>query len=225
MGSRSTPSEARTFDRMARIYEGLTSFWSNGRVRMSKASQLEEISPGDRVLYVGVGTGEDAIEAVEAGASVTCLDLSAEMIDLVRRRMAVAGVSAELIHGDLFIHAGSYDVVCANFLLDCFPPAQMLTALDHLVGLVRPGGKFLVADVTTPQGSIAARVFTTVHHGIAFGVTWLQRLTPRYPVYDYPPLFAAAGLEVVGRRFFRLWRRGPVVYQAITAVRPHRHPV
>jgi demethylmenaquinone methyltransferase/2-methoxy-6-polyprenyl-1,4-benzoquinol methylase len=193
--------------------------WSNGRVALAKQAQIALIRPGDRVLYAGAGTGEDAIEAARMGAAVTCLDLSAEMLALVGRRFEAEGLEVELVHEDLFNHGGAYDVVCANFLLDCFPQDGMFRALLRLVELVEPGGLFLVADVTIPQGSVWERVFTRAHHSVAFGVTWLQGLTPRYPVYDYPRLFAQAGLDIAIRHFFPLWEGGPVVYQMITAVK------
>jgi len=221
VADRQTDAKAlRTFDRMAKVYDGLTAFWSNGRVSRCKLAQLEHIGPGDKVLYVGVGTGEEAVEAVRKGADVTCLDLASEMIEIVRSRLAKNALEARLIHGDMFDHHESYDVVCANFFLDCFDPDGMRRAAEHLIGLVRPGGRFLVSDVTTPQGSLPARWFTAAHHSVAFAVSRLQGLTPWYPVYDYPSVFEASGLEIVEREFFALWNGGPVVYQALAARKP-----
>lgn len=208
---------AGTFDRMAARYERLTNWYSNGRVRMSKLAQLEHLEPGQRVLYAGIGTGEDAIEAIRLGARVSGLDLSKEMVALVDGRCRESGLEIELHHGSLFDHRPEepYDVVCANFLLDCFPVEQSFEAMRHLVGLVRPEGLFLVADVTPPTGSPLARLVATIHHFGAFAFTRLQGLTPWFPLYDYPEMLGRLGVTVESRRFFPLWEGGPILFQSL----------
>lgn len=218
MPSGTTP-RLHTYDGMARYYDRLVGIWSNGRVAAAKRAEIELIRPGDRVLYAGAGTGADAIEAARKGADVTCLDISTKMLGLIEGRFAKEGLPVHLVHDDLFRHEGEYDVVCANFFLDCFHREEMIRALLKLVSMVEPGGLLLVADVTQPVGAAWERAFMTVHHGVAFAVSWLQRLTPLYGVYDYPGLLAHAGLEIAVRRFFPLWEGGPVAYQMIGAVK------
>jgi 2-polyprenyl-3-methyl-5-hydroxy-6-metoxy-1,4-benzoquinol methylase len=202
---------------MAARYDRLTDWYSRGRVRMSKLAQLDHLSAGQRVLYAGVGTGEDAIEAIRLGAVVTGIDLSRKMITLVEGRCRQAGLEIELHQLSLFDHrpAEPYDVVCANYLLDCFPAEQALVAMRHLVGLVRPGGLFLIADVTPPTGSPLARTLARVHHFGAFSFTRLQGLTPLFPLYDYPEMLGRLGVEVESRRFFPLWEGGPILFQSL----------
>lgn len=208
---------AGTFDRMAARYDRLTDWYSRGRVRMSKLAQLDHLTAGQRVLYAGVGTGEDAIEAIRAGAIVTGLDLSVEMIALVEGRCRESGLEIELHQGSLFDFrpAQTYDVVCANYLLDCFPPDQAFWAMRHLVGLVRPGGLFLIADVTPLSGPLPARLVAAIHHLGAFSFTRLQGLTPLFPLYDYPEMLGRLGVVVESRRFFSLWEGGPILFQSL----------
>ena len=65
---------------LAFIYDELASFYSLGRIAQSKRAQLSAIEPGARVLYAGVGRGEDAILAARFGAQVT-FDISTEQLD------------------------------------------------------------------------------------------------------------------------------------------------
>src|SRR5262245_46786191 len=63
------------YDRVASLYDILSHVYSGGQIRACKAAQLTHIKPTDRVLYAGVGGGEDALEAARLGASVTVVDL------------------------------------------------------------------------------------------------------------------------------------------------------
>ncbi len=63
---------------------------------------LEALGPvkGRRVLDVGTGTGRAAIGLAEAGAIVTGIDASAEMLAVARSRAAAARVSVTFERGD-----------------------------------------------------------------------------------------------------------------------------
>src|SRR5947207_14159426 len=56
--------------------------------------------PGQDVLDVATGTGNAAILAAQEGAKVTGLDLTPELLDAARRRIAETGVEFALIEGD-----------------------------------------------------------------------------------------------------------------------------
>lgn len=213
-------SPSGSYDRMARVYDPMVGMWSNGRVKASKLAQLEHMEPGDRVIYVGAGTGQGAIEAARRGAEVTCLDHSEEMVRMIRDRFAGEVLDVDLVHDDLFAHTGEYDVVCANFFFDTFDEDRVVDAVAHTAGLARPGGTLLVADVAVPEGSAPARWFMTGHHWVPFAVSRLQGLTPWFPIYDYPAILGGLGLEVVAEQRFRLWPAGPVAYQNTVARRP-----
>ena len=51
------------------FYDELAAFYSRGRIGATKQSQLQYLKPADRVLYPGVGRGEDAIQAARGGAA------------------------------------------------------------------------------------------------------------------------------------------------------------
>lgn len=219
----STSARGRSHTKVASIYERLGQVYSGGQIAAAKRSQLWQMRPGDRVLYAGVGAGEDAAEAARLGAALTCLDLSAAMLARVERRLAAAGQSAELICGNAFEHArpGYYDIICANFFLNCLTEPAMRDMLLHLATLVRPGGKLLIADLAVPQGCLLARWFHRAYTRAANVIFWALGLVPLHPIYDYRRYFAAAGLRCAGERSFRLYGVGPVAYESLTAV---RHP-
>lgn len=126
------------FDSLAARYDRS---WTNSPIgRIQRSAVWREIDPlvqpGDRILDLGCGTGEDALHLLEAGATVNAIDGSAGMVEAARRR----GVNARLLRieqiGDL---SGTYDLALSNFgALNC---VRDLSALRQpLATLIRPGG-------------------------------------------------------------------------------------
>ena len=212
---------SRNYDRAAWFYEKSAKFYSTNQIRASKRYQLNFISPGMKVLYLGAGAGEDAAMAVAAGAKVTCIDISQGMLEQVRRRLTREGHSAELLCVDAFEYqpASPFDVVAANYFLNVFRFETMKRMLLHSAKFVSPGGKYLIADVALPQGNLLAKSFNLAYLKMAMASFWFLGLVPWHENYDYPALFPQAGLKLDQIEYFRFARCGPVLFQSIVATR------
>jgi demethylmenaquinone methyltransferase/2-methoxy-6-polyprenyl-1,4-benzoquinol methylase len=208
---------ARNYDRAARFYGISAGIYSLNQIARSKAHQIRFIQPGDRVIYLGVGSGEDAETAAARGADVTCVDISAGMLSATRRRLAARQLTAELICSSALEldHYDRYDVCCANYFLNMFRPGDMLTMMKHAVRLVRPGGRFMIADVALPQGNPLYRSFNRIYRKLAMVSFWTLGLVPLHRDYDYASHFGDLRLAIEETRYFRLFPRGPVVYQCL----------
>ncbi len=211
----------RNYDRAAWFYEKSAKIYSTNQIRSSKRYQLKYIKSGEKVLYLGAGCGEDAIMAARHGANVTCLDISKGMLDQVQRKLDEEGLTAELICQNAFDHdrLGYYDVVAANYFLNVFRMEGMVKMLNHSAQLVRPHGKYLIADVVSSEGNIFARAFSTVYLKMAMVSFWMMGLVPIHRNYDYGSYFAEAGLTLEHIEYFRLAKQGPVLFQSIVAAR------
>ena len=211
----------RTYDRMAPFYERLTDAYALGCLDRARRWQLTHIEPGMRVLYVGIGPGSDALAAAEKGADVTGVDVSSRMIDLAARRFSSAGRSAAFHRVDLFEYEPPlpYDVVVANFLVDCFDVSTRPRVVDRCAGFLRPGGRVLVSDTGLPRGSRAARAAWYAYHGIAYATTWVQGITPWLPVLDLDGYLRESGFVVEDHVFHRPGRSGPVLFESITGLK------
>lgn len=112
------------------------------------------IGPGDRVLDVACGTGNAAIPAAQAGATVVGVDLTPELFDAARARAEAEGVEIEWLEGDaeeLPFENESFDVVISTF--GCmFAPRHEVTA-GELVRVLKPGGRLGIAS-WTPDGAV-----------------------------------------------------------------------
>lgn len=107
-------------------------------------------APPARVLDLGCGTARHALAMAAAGAAVTGVERSAEMLAHARRNLAGAGAAAErvtLVPGDAcgYRDGGRYDLVTLLFHVmsyqtaDAEVRAALATARAHLA----PGGALL----------------------------------------------------------------------------------
>lgn len=208
---------AGKFDGISGWYDRLANWYSWGQIRRAKLSQIKYINRGDKVIYCGVGTGEEAVAACKAGAQVTCVDNSRKMLDQLAARLAAEGLSAELIHGDLFKHRkfGHYDVVVANFFLNCFHDEPMIRALMYQMGLARRNGLLMIADIAPLQGNIFSRLWQWAYNLVGIVPFWLMGLVPYHRVYDYGKICPVIRLKHEKTETFRLLPFGPPAFQSL----------
>jgi ubiquinone/menaquinone biosynthesis C-methylase UbiE len=114
-------------------------------VRAAWAQRLRGWLPDDGadVLDVGCGTGSLALLLAEQGHTVTGVDLSPNMVEHARRKLAGRGT---VLLGDAAAPpvGGRFDVVLCRHLLWTLPdPAA---ALRRWVGLLRPGGHLVLVE-------------------------------------------------------------------------------
>jgi ubiquinone/menaquinone biosynthesis C-methylase UbiE len=111
------------------------------------------IRRGQRVLDVASGTGNAAIRAAMAGASVVAVDLTPEHFEAGRRAARAEGVEVEWIEGDaeaLPFDDGDFDVVMSSFGA-IFAPDHGQVA-GELLRVCRPGGTIGMMNFT-PEGA------------------------------------------------------------------------
>ena len=136
------------------------------------------VQEGDAVLDVACGTGNAAIPAAVAGATVTGLDITPELFEDARRRAAEAGVEIDWVEGDaeqLPFEDGSFDVVLSTF--GCMFAPNQSTAAAEIARVLRPGGRLGIA-AWRPEGAIGQ-----------FFVTIAKHAPPPPPGFQPPPLW------------------------------------
>jgi ubiquinone/menaquinone biosynthesis C-methylase UbiE len=196
----------RSYEIVAPFYEELARALSLGRIGAAKRSQLEAFAPGARVLYAGVGSGEDAEEAVHAGLEVTALDLSPRMLARLRERLGGRACDVCFHCEDFLAHRGeAYDALTLNFFLNVFGPVEVERVLDHAVGLLEPaGGRVAIADFAPPRNGVERALFE-LHYRPLLWASWGLGLAALHPIYDYRTLLAARGGRVIAERRFGVY--------------------
>ena len=212
--------KSRNYDAVAGFYETLANLYSFGLIRRAKLAELDYLKAGDRVLYLGAGSGEEAVAAARAGARVTAIDLSARMIERLRRRLARKGLAAELIAGDALALDPDplFDAVCGNYFFNVFGPDDMPVVLARAVTYVRPGGHLMIADMAPPAGLLGPLAWLYLKFGLSF--FWLLGLASQHPIYDYRKAAADLDLIEVAVHDHRLFGIGPALYRTLVLAKP-----
>jgi arsenite methyltransferase len=115
-------------------------------------TQFAKIAPGDTVLDLGSGAGNDCFVArAETGETgkVIGVDFTPKMLELARQNAEKRGFNnVEFRQGDieeLPVTADSVDVVVSNCVLNLVPDKAKV--FNEIKRVLRPGGHFSISDV------------------------------------------------------------------------------
>jgi SAM-dependent methyltransferase len=129
-----------------------------------RTAEAAKPSAGDTVLDVACGAGNATIPAAKAGAKVTGLDLTPELLVAGRKVADEAGVEIDWVEGDaeqLPFDDGSFKVVMSVF--GCmFAPDQRAAAAE-IARVLEPGGRIAIA-AWTPEGAMGKFFATSASH-------------------------------------------------------------
>ena len=171
------------FDRIAGVYDVMNSVMTAGlhhRWR-ERAVDLARVGPGSRALDVATGTGDLAIALAARGAEVVGSDFSEGMLD--RARLKSSAVTWE--HGnalDLSYPDDTFDASTVGFGARNF--SDLAQGLREMTRVVRPGGRVVVLEITTPTRPPLSTFFSLWFDRV---VPLLGRVTGEDQAYTYLP--------------------------------------
>lgn len=165
------------FDRISGVYDLLNTAMTAGlhhRWR-ERAAQEARIGPGSRVLDVATGTGDLALELgrrVGPEGEVIGSDFAEGMLDRARAKASAAGPGGarpRFEWGDamaLPYEDDSFDAATVGFGARNFD--DLARGLSEMVRVVRPGGRVVVLEITTPTRPPLSSFYSL----------WFDRLVP-----------------------------------------------
>jgi demethylmenaquinone methyltransferase/2-methoxy-6-polyprenyl-1,4-benzoquinol methylase len=147
------------FDRIAGVYDLMNTAMTAGLHHSwrARAADLAGVGPGSRVLDVATGTGDLAIELarrVTPGGEVLGGDFADAMLARARAKAAAGepgAVRPRFEHADalaLPYEDGTFDAATVGFGARNFEDLGL--GLAEMVRVVRPGGRVVVLEITTP---------------------------------------------------------------------------
>lgn len=182
------------FDRIAGLYDRMNTVMTAGMHHRwrRRAADLAAVPHGGRALDVATGTGDLALElARRVGplGEVIGTDFSTRMLELAQAKAAAPGGEVagrlrfefanalELPYPDDAFDAATVGFGARNF-------ASLERGLGQMVRVVRPGGRVVVLEITTPQRPPLSYFFDVWFDRI---VPELGRLAGDPDAYSYLP--------------------------------------
>lgn len=161
--TKSRASIKRMFDDVAPTYDflnhllslGIDNYWRAKAT--SRAKELLGSNRAPRILDVATGTGDlaNAMSKI-AGATVTALDLSPEMLLLARKKYPqitfIEGYAEKLPFGN-----ASFDVVSAGFGVRNFE--NLNEGMREFHRVLKPGGHALIIEPMIPRNAIMKKLY------------------------------------------------------------------
>lgn len=158
-GGLDEPQVRAMFDRIAGLYDRMNSVMTAGLHHdwRRRAADLAELSPGGRALDVATGTGDLALELatrVGADGEVVGVDFSERMLELARAKAAASpgGAIVRFESGNalaLEYPDDEFDAATVGFGARNF--SDLGGGLSEMARAVRPGGRVVVLEITTPR--------------------------------------------------------------------------
>jgi demethylmenaquinone methyltransferase / 2-methoxy-6-polyprenyl-1,4-benzoquinol methylase len=197
-GTLPEPQVRAMFDRIAGVYDRMNAVMTAGLHHhwRRRAADLAAVGPGDRVLDVATGTGDLALELarrVGPGGSVIGADFSERMLEIARSKADAQRTTGAVPAGvDLRFEPanalalpyvdGEFDAATVGFGARNF--SDLDRGIAEMVRVVRPGGRVVVLEITTPTEPPLS----------TFLELWFDRIIPALgrmagdaAAYDYLP--------------------------------------
>ncbi|HYZ28770.1 MAG TPA: class I SAM-dependent methyltransferase [Thermoleophilaceae bacterium] len=149
-GRLAEPQVEAMFDRIASVYDLMNSVMTAGMHQRwrERAVDRARVGPGSRALDVATGTGDLAIALRERGAEVVAVDFAEKMLEIARKKAPAiefrTGNALALDFPDDAFDAATVGFGARNF-------DDLDRGLSEMARVVKPGGRVVVLEITTPQ--------------------------------------------------------------------------
>ena len=147
----------RVYEKLANVYDLI--FGPTLHPGRLVARDHMGISPDDRILEVGVGTGIN-IALYPRNCHITGIDLSVSMLEKAHERVLKQGLSnirlLEMDAAQMTFPDESFDIVYAPYLVSVVPdPVQVVREMRRVC---RPGGKIIILNHFRSENPILSRI-------------------------------------------------------------------
>ncbi len=169
---------------------------------------LAELKPGETVLDLGSGGGIDVLlSARRVGPSGMAygLDMTDEMLELARENATRAGVAnVQFLKGEMEsipLPDASVDVIISNCVINL--SADKDRVLSEAFRVLKPGGRFAVADMVVQGGSLPDSVRKVMS-------LWAGCIAGALSEEEYRQKLAGAGFEGVDLQVLKVYTKDDV---------------
>ena len=170
----------------AKYYDLLTNVLTFGQAKRLRrlTVDLSLLKPGESILDLGCGTGGVTIPAKERIGSTGKafgIDPSPEMIAIAKQKAIRSNIDIDFRVGvieALPFPDSSFDVVTSSLMMHHLPEQLQLKGAAEVYRVLKPGGRWLIADMIRPKSStgLGTLLIVALHHGWPFDGEDLRNL-------------------------------------------------
>ncbi len=154
------PETTSLFDKIAKHYDSLNTFFSFGMDKIWRKKLSESIRGSNLILDIATGTGEVAIENIRSlpDSRVIGLDPSREMLKLAKKKCVSLRINLLQAYAErLPFKNNVFDAITIAFgIRNTVDP---LGSLKEMNRVLRPGGKVAILEFAIPNNRIFAPVY------------------------------------------------------------------
>jgi demethylmenaquinone methyltransferase/2-methoxy-6-polyprenyl-1,4-benzoquinol methylase len=180
-GRLAEPQVEAMFDRIASVYDLMNSVMTAGMHQRWRERAVDLAGDPKRALDVATGTGDLAIALRERGAQVVGVDFAEKMLEIARQKAPGidfrAGNALALDFSDNEFDAATVGFGARNF-------DDLDRGLSEMARVVRPGGRVVVLEITTPQRPPLSWFFKAWFDSV---VPLIGRIAGDPDAYEYLP--------------------------------------
>jgi len=180
-GRLAEPQVEAMFDRIASVYDLMNSVMTAGMHQRWRERAVDVANSPQRALDVATGTGDLAIALRDRGAQVVGVDFAEKMLEIARQKAPGidfrTGNALALDFADDEFDAATVGFGARNF-------DDLDRGLAEMARVVRPGGRVVVLEITTPQKPPLSSFFHLWFDSI---IPLIGRFAGDPDAYDYLP--------------------------------------
>ncbi|MFX0182317.1 MAG: methyltransferase domain-containing protein [Candidatus Hodarchaeota archaeon] len=158
---------------------------------------IEKIDKKGRILEIGCGTGQLAIQLAKKDLDVVAVDISSDMITFAMGNAKKNGVEINFIEGDFtsfktfqeIVELGPFDFIVSTFVLSEFTPLKQQLFIKQTNQLLKETGTLFISADTFPS-SLLKRIGSSVKRFINSQISIYRNIPLTNPVKDFEKLLS-----------------------------------
>ncbi len=187
-------------------YDKMMNILTFGGHRRSQKLILSGVRPGSKVLDIGCGSGTLAVECAHAGADVTAVDSSPQMLSLLKSKIKntllenkIKIIECGSASTGVVLKEEKFDLIIMSMMLGELSAVVRKKTIQTAAELLAPEGAIVICDELWPRNFILSAVYHFLFW-IFFIPNFILTRTLIMPVKGLLEDLDSAGLKIEKKR-------------------------